>query len=607
MHNRLFILFLLCGACLLAQNVRLAMEEPPYYKNSPFRFQVSFINETPDEPPKFDDSQDFAIKAFPPQNSTSTQVSIINGKHSETKTVTTTYTYNLTPKKTGTLTIPSLAIVLKGDRKSYRAKTIQVDELNTNDKVTLTQKIGKTVCAVGEPIRVEYTWTSTANIENYELTIPFLDLENIDIEPVPLTQRQENSRGAMFLQTTKGTRIPAFQQSKQGNLVITFAITVIPRKHGTFSIPPTTIVCEAIDTSRRPQRRTRRGFFDDPFFDSPFSRNHPTVKCSAESQPLTLTVKEPPADNRPASYTGLAEPCTIATTADKTDVYVGDPIVLSITLKGPRFPNSIILPKLSQNKNFETRFRVFDNDAPGQLNPDNSITFQRTIRATSTEVTAIPPVEIAWFDANDNAYHTAQSTPIPISVKATKRATAITSNDTPVAEPEKIEVTARQNGLKPNFPPEECLQNQFKPHQEAPFQPELFLLSGMPVALLLIIAAKQTFAYRKRHAGDLRSKNAASIALKRLPQSPENTEDFQQILQAFTTYVAFKAKLNPDVVTLQETNGLLDAIQAPDSLRNDVQRLFNACEAAIYAKQRQISPEEAKSLAIQLIKQLDSF
>ena len=130
---------------------------------------------------------------------------------------------------------------------------------------------------------------------------------------------------------------------------IRFAINIIPRKPGKYTLLPSTIVA-AVDDTSSPRRQRRNSFFDDPFMDSPFfgGPQYNTIKCAAETQPITLDVKEPPADSRPYSYTGLAEPCSIIVTADKTDVYVGDPIVLSITLQGPRFPQSIILPKLSE-------------------------------------------------------------------------------------------------------------------------------------------------------------------------------------------------------------------------------------------------------------------
>ena len=604
MKTTLIITFLLLISCAIAaDDIRFSMDEEPYYKGSPFRYQLILENKTPDAPPELPATTDLSVQALQPQSSTSSQVYIFNGKRTENKTVTTTYTFLLTPRKTGTVTIPEGKITINGRVMTIPSRKITVRSLDTNRTITLTATADKNICAVGEPVTISFRWTSTANIQEYQFNIPLLSQEGFDVEPAPLSKQLQNLRGVTSITVNGDTRIPAFQRASNAQISIQFAINVIPRKPGIHQIQPSTVLCEVIDTSSPRRRQNRNSFFDDPFMNSPFfGQQYNTVKCAAETSPIKLEVKEPPSSNRPYSYTGLAEPCSISVTADKTDVYVGDPIVLSITLQGPRFPQSIILPKLNEAPAFKENFRIFDNDAPGQLNPNSSITFKRTIRATSTEVKQIPSLEISWFDAKDGQYHTSSSQPIPLEVKATKQATAITSGQVIVQE--KVDVSANSTGPRGNFPSEECLVNQHKQNTSATSTPTPYLLFGMPFLTLLLLLTKTIVRHRAANADAYRVKGAARNALHALGRC-KNAEGHQASIDAINSFIGDKLKRNPDSITLQDIESFLKSKNTPEELIERTRKLVNDCEAAIYARQSKISPDEARNLARQLIIDLD--
>ena len=569
-HISLFLAVFLAFLRLSAQQLQL--EEPPYYQNTPFSYRLEFTNEEPDAAPVFADSQDVTISVQAPQTSRSQQVYIIQGKMTRNETVTTIYPCLVTPLRTGQLTIPAATVKVKGKTRTIPPQHITVREMNANGTVTLTAELDKTTAALGEPLNLRLTLTSQATIQQYQFHIPILDgTPALDCQPAELPQSLRQSRRAVML-NVNGQRIPALQSSDSQKLSLTFDLTLIPRQPGKHTLPPASIVCEVVDAeATQTRRRPRRSpFDDDPFFSPFFGRQPVTVRCAAQTKPLDLTVVEPPADTRPPSYTGLAEPCTLTVTADQTSVHVGDPIVLSITVRGPRFPQSVRLPRLAALPGFAQNFRVCDNDEPGQpAEDDTSVTFRRTIRAASADVTAIPPVSLSWFDATDKLYKTATSQPIPITVKPTQNAQPIVANQSDYLAPalDKLDVTALNHTPQGNFPVADCLVNQAGQDSALAFLRPIALPIAIPGAASCLLALAALARHpRARHPKAARARNAD------------------------------KLDLNADAMTPQDAEDALRNANVPDTLRQQLQDLIGDCEASRYAGRADATPEQAAQL-----------
>ncbi|MGN0880194.1 MAG: BatD family protein [Oligosphaeraceae bacterium] len=591
--------------CLSAQQLQL--DEPPYYQNTPFAYRLEFTNEEPDAAPAFADSQDVTISVQAPQTSRSQQVYIIQGKMTRNETVTTIYSCLVTPLRTGRLTIPAATVKVKGKTRTIPPQTITVREMDANGTVTLSAELDKTIAAVGEPLTLRLTLTSQASIQQYQFHMPILDgTPALDCQPAELPQSLRQSRRAVML-TVNGQRIPALQSSDSQKLILTFDLTLIPRQPGTHTLPPAAVVCEVVDAeATQTRRRSRRSPFDDDAFFSPFFGRQPvTVRCAAQTAPIDLTVVEPPADTRPASYTGLAEPCSLTVTADQTNVHVGDPIVLSITVRGPRFPQSIRLPRLAALPGFAQNFRVFDNDEPGQpAEDDTSVTFRRTIRAANADVTAIPPVSLSWFDAADKLYKTAASQPIPITVKPTQNAQPIVADQSDYLAPalDKLDVAALNHTPQGNFPVTDCLVNQAGQDTALAFLRPLALPFAIPGAATLLLALATAVRHlRSRNPKATRARNAASHALASL----HNATTHQAVEHALFSFIADKLDLNADAMTPQDAEDALRNANVPENLRQQLHELLDDCEASRYAGRAENTPEQARQRAQNLINELE--
>ena len=83
--------------------------------------------------------------------------------------------------------------------------------------------------------------------------------------------------------------------------------------------------------------------------------------------------------------------------ASPTEVNVGDPITLNISVTGPPLLDAVELPALagqeSLTRDFKVPSEIEDGDGERQLqgvHPD--------VRALREDVTAVPPIELPYFD-----------------------------------------------------------------------------------------------------------------------------------------------------------------------------------------------------------------
>ena len=117
-------------------------------------------------------------------------------------------------------------------------------------------------------------------------------------------------------------------------LAVKFEKVLIPKQAGTISVPQATVSMRAIQGY---QRRGGNSMFDD-FFSDGFSGDarftricRPLEHADARSQR--------PARRGPAGrvFTGLVGSYEIEADATPTDVSVGDPITVTLRVKGPRY------------------------------------------------------------------------------------------------------------------------------------------------------------------------------------------------------------------------------------------------------------------------------
>jgi hypothetical protein len=143
-------------------------------------------------------------------------------------------------------------------------------------------------------------------------------------------------------------------------------------------------------------------------------------------------------------------------------------------------------PALENIPEFADNFKIPAEQASPTIENDYKI-FTQTIRANNDKVTAIPPIPLAYFDAEKDGYAVAKTEPIKLDVSPSKILTGadLEGRDfTPVNK----EVEAIKKGLSANYEGLDALENQNFSPVAALIRPGYLVIWGGPLAILILSA-----------------------------------------------------------------------------------------------------------------------
>ena len=125
-----------------------------------------------------------------------------------------------------------------------------------------------------------------------------------------------------------------------------------------------------------------------------------------------------PAAGRPESFAGaVGTGFSLDVAADRTVVQVGDPIALTLTLRGEGLETASLPPLDAEGLLPAQRFRVPDANLPGELG-EGAKRFTAVVRVRADDVTEIPALAYSWFDPNTGRYETTRSRPVALAVRS---------------------------------------------------------------------------------------------------------------------------------------------------------------------------------------------
>ena len=142
-------------------------------------------------------------------------------------------------------------------------------------------------------------------------------------------------------------------------------------------------------------------------------------------------VKEAPLENRPASYGGaIGRGFAFEAAADRSVVQRGEPIVLTLTVRGEGGLENVALPSLDAALPAHA-FNLSRDHPPGEL-IEGAKVFRVPVRILDESVREIPALPYSWFDPELGQYQTAYSRPIALVVRP---AQLISAADVVAAQP----------------------------------------------------------------------------------------------------------------------------------------------------------------------------
>lgn len=414
------IILILMGHYSLAQDVSFNASAPNVVETSQ-QFRLIYTVNAQAENFLAPDISDFTILAGP-STSTSSNVSIINGK--VTQSFELKYTYIIEAVKEGTFTIPSAAVIVDG--KKYTSNKVEIEVIEG----TSSQNRSGT-----RPQNNQQQHTTNADqIKNSDLYISIIvNKQNVHREEHLIATiklysklnitRLENAKLPSFegflMQELETPPLTSLNREKIDNQVYLTGVLkkyiLFPQKTGNLTIEP----FELDVFFQKPSDRRSRSIFDD-FFGS-----YENARKKVISNSVNINVKPLP-QNKPFNFSGAVGRFDLSASLDKPDVNSNEALTLQVKISGNgnlKYINPLSL-------SFPADFDVYDPKTVENIKySDNGSfgnkTFEYLIIPRHAGEYQIPKFSLSYFDTGENRYKTLSGGPFTIQVGKSQSDTSI--------------------------------------------------------------------------------------------------------------------------------------------------------------------------------------
>lgn len=409
--------FLGCGLLLAAsvasaQSVRLEVAPGPHYTDD--AVQLNVVAEGFEEEPVP------VVQSSPPQRgilistgvqpSVSTSLVISNGQVRRRKEVSFSFGYQLSAAEPGPITLGPFTVVQGGTTARSGKVRLDLQPVPANDQLSVELELPEAPVFVGERVPVTLRFQVgdrlRANLHQYTLRVPFFDRSDAFqfLEP---TDNPGSTK--IEVQTPNGVvaMMGHARETQRGGgreLLVELRRIAVPLKDGALEIPASSLDLEE-------GVRYRRDLFGG-------RRPTQVRRWRSVDKLRRLVVKRIPTEGAPGSFAGaVGSGFSLAVSADRTVVQVGEPITLEFELRGDGNLETAALPRLDASGMLPSaQFRVPEADITGRLEAGTKH-FTATVRVLDSQLREVPALEYSWFDPTSEQFRTTRSRPIALSVR----------------------------------------------------------------------------------------------------------------------------------------------------------------------------------------------
>ena len=223
------------GAPQRQEPVRLGIDTQDIFlgETVTFQIQVSVDDDSNDEVvmPDFPESEDYTVVPRPPATGTSSSISIVNGKRSESRTTTTTYSYQITPKRMGQVMLPAMGIKIGG--KTYRTQEVPITVRKPEklDDLKITMTVSNPSCYVGESVMLNWRWEIARDVKDFQFSLPVLEMDAFTYPTIEPQIDQSRLKEYLWIQLASGEKLLGHRRSGPGgSTVIEFSQPLLTKK-----------------------------------------------------------------------------------------------------------------------------------------------------------------------------------------------------------------------------------------------------------------------------------------------------------------------------------------------------------------------------------------
>jgi len=561
------------------------VEENSVYVGEPFVFQIRISGSDNPEQPDLSGIHGFQVNYQGGSQNNSSSITIINGKMTKKVSRGYVFSYQLTPRQTGTLKIPAISIQAGSQVLQTRPIQIIVFKPQETDDIKLRISLSKEQCYVGEPVTFSVKWYLRQDVRTFNFMIPLLEKTDWFYFIDPEVDQQSTKKYYRIPLADKEVIAEQSQDSLNGITysTITFSKILIPKESGIISIDPATVSCEILTGYR--QSRNRSPFGDD-FFSGVFGgRQGVYKKVVAPSNRLRLSVRDVPIQGKPVNFAGHIGEYSIRAKANPVEVSVGDPITLTISLTGPDYLEHITLPSLSKQNNLVRDFKIPSDRATGETRGKTKV-FTQTIRALRSDVTQIPVIELPYFDTIRGKYKIAKTNTIPIIVKETRVITALDAEGRALPVANGTEVETWTKGIAYNYEDLDSLKNQRIGLSMIKSPSWMASLVLPPILYLIILLIAAVIRKKQADPETARAKKAYTKLksdLKKAVHSETDQLKIDQILKALRHYLGARLRIPDKAIIFNDARNILAEKGVAEEVLDSLKSIFDQCESNRYS------------------------
>ena len=536
------------------------------------------------------------------QSRNQSQMTIINGRVTQSSTLSHVYQFRLTPKSAGELTIPSVRAKidgqeLKGNELQLRVRPVEkqdavlVEIKSEQSKVYPTQPFTVTLRILVRPLPGNASGTDP--LRPLKRNPPHIDINWVEVPAglssddksqwlqSMLVQARDGGGFALNELTARtgslfgGERPALFDLSKGREVQLGFdgqpidyfkyeltrAFTA--EKTGTYAFGPATVKGVFVDGESVDELKGK--------------------KIIAIAPALSLEVIDVPTP-RPASFCGGIGEYPWRSSASPTKLRIGDPLTLTLEVERGPFCGSLDLisaPDLTAIPKFDDDFDLIDKNPTGRVEGATK-KFTYAMRPKRANV-SIPGVSIASFDPRTEKFSEFLTKPIPLDVS---EATRITAGDL-------VGTTSVTNSKEIKTRSEGIFQNITDPSQLRDERVDLGLWGKLTAGIWFTTGSLIAFVtlYRRKSSDTLwqRRQQARRTAIRKIADAREafqrgdSKEAMRNVRASILGLVADTRGHVVEGLTTSEVDQVLSETAVTTDDRKAISKLLESIEAAEYA------------------------
>lgn len=573
------------------------------------------------------------VRSLGQQNQSMSRIVNNNGRVQQSVTVIRIFSYELTPSRSGSFRTGPIRVKADGRNLERTGPAVTVQGVDQQDTVLVSLHPSSTSVLVEEPFRL------TLSVAIRALPAPYADVEPIsprqlprisaeflEIRPSDKDMKRPDINQILSGLTDRDGNKPSFQinnyQSRgifSGGLSMfrddDFFADPFQSRALRFRLPVKRIKVDdkpyweyTLELEYTPLKEQTCTFgplsFKGPVITGADEQRRATLQnIYAVSPSVSVAVVPPPEEGCPDTFVGtVGKNIQASAMLDTTVCKVGDPLQLTLEVKGQISLSNLRAPVLSLQTNLTQNFRIYEDSVKVDT-LKNGKRFQYRVRPMQAGTLEFPPVAISYYDTVKRAYATVWTEPIPIQAQATAQ---IVTDDTDKDATRDQATAVHEEGrdFRPSgitLSPDGVRTDSLFTRLVKPRLLWMLFLAGPAVALLVWLLRPfcKGVAWLK---GKLRSGGALSQALRTLRTAPDATA----IGHAVRTYLSKRFGVRGGSLTPDDAADVLLRNGIPPELAESCRRALAAVDEAMYRRQSGETTTELRDSLAKLLPQIDA-